>query len=312
MKSYDKTLTRLILILTKLSNNEKPNMSELCEEFGVGLRTIQRDVYQRLMYFPIQKDKQGRLNFIDGFTLDKSTLDNDEMLLTYLALSQVKDMSSNFGEKIDNIFAKLLNPNFQSSYLIKSQEFEKIDMSSKLLRDIDKAIKNTYLSDLTIDNKQLKIRPYKIVSLNNIWYLLANDEKDDRVKSFLISSIKKFKRTSSKFKLEKPIDEILENVHSGWFEDGRSFTITVKVYSDVAYFFKLRNIFPTQQILEEDTDGNLIVTFIVSHYEDIDNHIKSWLPSIEVLEPTDYREKLSNELEKYIDTINITEEEIEL
>ena len=42
LKSYDKTLTRLILILTKLSNNERPTTKELSEEFGIGIRTIQR------------------------------------------------------------------------------------------------------------------------------------------------------------------------------------------------------------------------------------------------------------------------------
>jgi predicted DNA-binding transcriptional regulator YafY len=83
LKSYDKTLTRLILILTKLSNNERPTTRELSDEFGIGIRTIQRDIYERLLYFPIEKDSEDRLKFIDGFSLDKSTLDNDEMMLVW-------------------------------------------------------------------------------------------------------------------------------------------------------------------------------------------------------------------------------------
>ena len=35
-KNYDKTLTRLIGILTKLAAGEQPTTKELAEEFGVG------------------------------------------------------------------------------------------------------------------------------------------------------------------------------------------------------------------------------------------------------------------------------------
>ncbi len=62
MKSYDKTLPRLILILTKLSNDERPTIKELANEFGVGVRTIQRDIYERLAYFPIEKDSEDKYN----------------------------------------------------------------------------------------------------------------------------------------------------------------------------------------------------------------------------------------------------------
>lgn len=126
-KSYDKTLTRLILILTKLSNNDRPKIKELAEEFGVGVRTIQRDIYERLIYFPIEKDSFGQLNFIDGFSLDRSTLENDEMLLIYLAMSQIKTLSKTFESKINNVFSKLLNPSFSSPYFIKGKSYESID-----------------------------------------------------------------------------------------------------------------------------------------------------------------------------------------
>ena len=140
MKSYDTTLTRLILILTKLSNNEKPTTKELSEEFGIGIRTIQRDIYQRLVYFPIEKDSEDRLKFIDGFSLDRSTLDNDEMMLVYLSLSQLKGLSNKFEDKIDTIISKLLLPNYTTPFHIKTTSFEKLEVDSKIVKDINKAI----------------------------------------------------------------------------------------------------------------------------------------------------------------------------
>ena len=40
---YDKTLLRIMTILTKLNDGERLSVKELAEEFNVSTRTIQRD-----------------------------------------------------------------------------------------------------------------------------------------------------------------------------------------------------------------------------------------------------------------------------
>lgn len=300
MKSYDTTLTRLVLILTKLSNNDRPTINELAEEFNVGIRTIQRDIYQRLMYFPIEKDKTGKLKFLDGFTLDRCSLDNEEMLLVYLAMSQIKTMSNTFQNKIDNLFSKLLNPNFTSSYFVKPNSYEQIDLKSALIKNIEKSIENSYYVDIELSNKQLKIEPYKIVSLDGIWYLFAQDTNDKKIKTYRISQIKKYKIINEKYKLDIDIDEVLSNVHSSWFEDGNSFKVVVEISENATHYFKAKKVLPTQTILEEKECGRLIVQFEISHEEDIDNIIKAWLPHIKILEPLKYKEKLESELKEYL------------
>ena len=305
MKQYDKTLTRLILTLTKLSNNERPSTKELATEFGIGIRTIQRDIYERLAYFPIEKDAQDRLKFIDGFSLDRSTLDNDEMMLVYLSLSQLKGLNNNFETRIDTILSKLLLPNFTTPYHIKTTSFEKLEVDSKIVQSIKKAIERTYISIIKIKNQEKIIHPFKIVSFSGIWYLLGKDVFDDKVKSFMLSEIKSTKVLNEQFNLNKPIDEILSNVHSAWFEDGSSFKVTILVKNEIAYYFKKKKILPTQKILEETENKDLVISFIVSHYEDIDNLIKAWLPHIEIIEPIDYKEQITNELQKYLENISL-------
>ena len=242
MKSYDKTLPRFILILTKLSNDERPTIKELANEFGVGVRTIQRDIYERLAYFPIEKDSEDKLKFIDGFTLDRSTLDNDEMMLVYLSLSQLKGLNNSFETKIDTILSKLLLPNFTTPYHIKSTTFEKLDVDSKIVQSIKKAIEQNLISSIKIKNQEKIICPFKIVSFSGIWYLLAKDEFDDKVKSFMLSDIKSIKLLNDHYSIDKPIDEILSNVHSAWFEDGTSFKVTILVHEVIAYYFKKKKI----------------------------------------------------------------------
>lgn len=301
MKSYDTALKRLVLILTKLSNNERPTLHELSEEFNVGLRTIQRDIYERLIYFPIEKDSSGHLKFIEGFSLNRAVLDDDEMLLLYLSMSHIKTISSNFENKIDSIFTKLLDNNYTSPYFIKPKNSEKIDVRSPLLNKIEKAISNNIVSQISQANIYSEIKPYKITNLDGIWYLFARDNKDNKIKTYLISKIKDFQLTEEKFQLTTDINEILNNVHSAWFQDGNSFDVVVNIQSKVAHYFKIKKFLPTQEILHENTNGSIIVKFEVSHKEDIDNIIKAWLPDIDVIEPSEYKEILHSELKEYLD-----------
>ena len=306
MKSYDKTLTRLIRTLTILSNDERPTGRELAKEFNVGVRTIQRDIYERLHFFSIEKDTEGRLYFSDGFSLDRSTLQKDEMLLVYLALSQVKDVSTKFENKIDDIFAKLLLPTFHTPYYIKAQSFQKIDPDKKLFKEISSCIEDCSISKLTLQtDKEFVVEPYKIVSFSGIWYLFAKEQSSGKIRSFLLSNIKAITPTFSKYKLTQDMDKVLENVHSAWFDDGNSFSVTAYVAKEAAFFFKLKKVLPTQEILQQNSDGSIVVRFEVSHYEDIDNIIKTWLPHIEVIDPKEYKEQIEAELQQYLENLQI-------
>ena len=225
------------------------------------------------------------------------------MMLVYLSLSQLKGLNNSFETKIDTILSKLLLPNFTTPYHIKTTTFEKLEVDSKIVQSIKKAIEQNLISSIKIKNQEKIIYPFKIVSFSGIWYLFAKDEFDDKVKSFMLSDIKSVNILNNHYILDKPIDEILSNVHSAWFEDGSSFKVTILVHEVVAYYFKKKKIVPTQENLEELENGDLIVTFVVSHYEDIDNLIKAWLPHIEIIDPIDYKEQITNELQKYLDNL---------
>jgi predicted DNA-binding transcriptional regulator YafY len=65
--SYDKALYRLVSIIAMLLKDERPTIKSLSEEFNVSIRTIQKDVYQRLGQFDIEKDISGYLKFGESF-----------------------------------------------------------------------------------------------------------------------------------------------------------------------------------------------------------------------------------------------------
>ena len=78
--------------------------------------------------------------------------------------------------------------------------------------------------------------------------------------------------------------------------------IKVKVNSKIAFNFKLKNILPSQKILEEFEDGSLLIQFGVSTQEDIDNILKAWIPDIEIISPQKYRDSFVEELKEYLRT----------
>jgi len=55
-KDYDHAMFRVVDIMLKLYNDERPTMDDLVQEYNVTLRTIQNDIYKRLKPFNIEKN----------------------------------------------------------------------------------------------------------------------------------------------------------------------------------------------------------------------------------------------------------------
>ena len=302
-KEYDKTLSRLLAILTKLSNGERPNSKELAEEFGVGVRTIQKDISERLYYYPIVRSSDNRYEFAYGFSLKESCLSNDEMIFLHLALTQFEDVDDI--DKIkQSIYKKLIHKKIYSPYYIKQDDLEDIDVDSPLISSLERLIEDKAIAKVELTNTTRELELYKITAFDGFWYLFAKELESGKIKTFRLSQIKNIVPTGKYHKTQESyIENLLSNVHSAFFEDGNSFEVVVKVYPEIAHYFEHKDFLQSQKIQNKNSDGSLIVSFEVSHDEDIDNIIKSWLPHIEILKPERFRKKLHSELKKYIENL---------
>lgn len=299
-KDYDKTLRRLTQILSKLSYGERPNTQELANEFNVTVRTIQKDIRDNLTDFPIIRDSNHRLMFHDGFSLNRTILNNDEMMFLKIALSQFDDVR-NIELIKDRIFQKLSSKNFYNPYFIKQDDIEDLDIDSPFIERLEKQIHNQEILKAQLSSRTTEIEAYKIVNFDGFWYLFAKDLSDNKIKTFKLSEIQKLSSTQKYYKISaKEIENLLNKANSAFYSDGNSFEVIIKVYKEIANYFKSKDFLESQKILQEYEDGSLKVSFEVSHDEDIDNIIKAWLPHVEVLEPKRFRDKLINELESYI------------
>ena len=296
---HDKYFSRNIMMIHQLARDGSMSVQELAQEYSVDKRTIYRDL-KRLHFFPIELEN-GQVSIAEGFSIGNSNLHDNELLIAELALSAIDDIDDNTNKQIQTIRSKMMSPMFFTPYDIKAQSYQELNMDSELLNKIEDAIKKCNIAKITSHEQTLVVEPYKIVAFDGFWYLLAKDTTDNKIKTYMISQIKEFRASTQVYKTDfKNIDEVLDNVHTAWFEDGSSFEVKIRVKSEIAHYFKLKKHLSSQEILKENSDGSLLVKFEVSCDEDVDNLIKGWLPHIEVIQPERFRKKIILELEEYV------------
>ena len=297
-------MERMFEIIKILGNDERPTIDSLAQDYECSTRTIRRDIKEIAYFNGASIDKKtGQILLLEGSGTSTTKLMDDELLITELAFSAIKNVGvrKNIQHKINAIRQKISYPKVFSPYLIKAELFEEINVDRELLNKIEDSIKCKNVATVIGKEASSKIEPYKVVAFDGIWYLFAKDLGDKKIKTYMLSQILNFRASLETYDVStKEIHQMLDGVHSAWFEDGNSFEVTVKVKPEIAYLFKLKKHLSSQKTKKELKDGSLVLSFQVSTDEDIDNLIKAWLPHIEVIKPNRFRKKLLNELEGYV------------
>jgi len=60
----------------------------------------------------------------------------------------------------------------------------------------------------------------------------------------------------------------------------------------------------SQKIVEQNSDGTLIVSFEVSSDEDVDNLIKAWIPHMKIRKPLRLKEKIKQDISLYLQSLS--------
>lgn len=298
MGAYDRGLARLMQYLYLFAQGKRLTRDELCEEFNISGSQVYRDMGY-LKYYPIVQDQYKRYHFDEGYGLDKSVLETDEMFQLMLSLSLTEDIDEAFSQRAQSIIKKLVVHGFASPYYIKPEQYEDFDTDSDIANLLEDAIKQSRVTEIHYKNQEHLVEPYRISNFDGLWYLFAKDLSSGKTRTYDMKYIKDANMTGKKFKSVNA-DELLQHVHSAWYEDGNCFTVTIKVSNEIAPHFKRKKHLTTQTIEKEYDDGSLFISFEVSHDEDIDNLIKAWLPHVEVIQPKRMRNRLAAELKTYL------------
>lgn len=298
---YDKALTRLVIILSRLNDGEELSVKELAEEFGVSIRTVQRDFNDRLVgRFPIYQDKR-KWKIQDGFKLEKTTSLEDRIVLDILD-GMISGSSGKFSTRAKELLKKLKNDDVNPIYTKLDLE----DISDKLqeIKLLEPSIKNrqliTYIYQFKGYKKQLEVKPLKIVNYEGFWYLIALDSRNDKLKKYYLKNITDVKIIDKTFKTNTNLDKLLEDSISIWFnKDKTPFEVKLFISKMIAKYFKRKPISSSQKITKKHKDGSIEISLFISHDMEIIPLIKYWIPHVKVIEPIYIRDIIVDEIEGY-------------
>jgi len=298
---YDKALTRLIAIITKLYNGDILSVKELAIEFNVSTRTIQRDLSQRLSGFPIyQENKIWKM--ADDFKIEKSLGVEDTIILNIIERIS-ESIGGDFYSKTKKLLSKIKNDEFSPIYA-------KIDME-----DISEHLKEIQLLETAIKNKKVikykysmenkttiaNIKPLKIANFQGFWYLISLDANEDILKKYYLKNIFEIQISEVTFEVDESIEDLMKNSISIWFQkDYEPFEVKIFVSNAIAKYIRRKPLAPTQKIVCEHEDGSLDISLNITHEMEIIPMVQYWLPNMKVVSPKWIDKMICDDLKSYL------------
>jgi len=298
--NHDTLVYRLVQMLIKLNSGEKLDPQALADEFGVNLRTIQRDLNVRFAYLGLVK-LNGRYQLDPIFLGKLSTKDIER----FAALSGIRGL---YPSLTDEFLRDIFDVQMQSALLVKGHNYETMVGREQLFRDIEKAIVGRQTISFFYDKPEGEKRyggvcPYRLINNKGIWYVAALD--GDKLKSFSLSKLNHLRVSEDNFDWDTRIDEQLVAEDGVWLSMEKV-EIVLTVGKEVASYFKRRKLIANQIIEKELEDGGLIVSTKVGHANQVLPVVRYWIPHVRIISPVSLQHEIENGLVKYLEVHNRT------
>jgi len=292
--NHDTLVYRLAGILMKLNQGERLDAYALADEFGVSLRTIQRDLNVRFAYLPLHKENSRY--YLDASFLGK--LSNRD-IKHFASLAGVRGL---FPSLSDSFLRDIFDQRLESAFLVKGHHYEDLAGKDQLFRSLEKAIIESRQINFDYQKEhELKsysaVAPYKLMNHKGIWYLAAMDAK--KLKTFSFSRIRHLLISHSTFTPDPTVQDTLLNEDGIWFGPDKK-EIIMSVSQEVAPYFKRRKLIANQVIEKELEDGGLIVSAKVGHANQVLPIVRYWIPHIRIISPEGLQDEMETELAGYI------------
>jgi predicted DNA-binding transcriptional regulator YafY len=292
--NHDTLVYRLAQVLVKLNQGEKLDPQTLAEEFGVNLRTIQRDLNVRFAYLPLQKT-EGHYHLDPAFLGKLSTRDIER----FAGLAGVHGL---FPSLSDDFLRDIFDARIQSALLVKGHNYESLAGKEAAFRELEQAIVARHHVAFEYQKEAgpksyTSVAPYKLVNHKGIWYLAARD--CDKLKTFSFSKIENLRQLDTQFAPDPEFDKRLVEEDGIWLSEERK-EIVLKISKDVAGYFKRRKLIANQVIEKELEDGGLIISAKVGHPNQVLPIVRYWIPHIHIISPEGLQAEMEMEISAYL------------
>ena len=292
--SAEKTLSRLVEILRRLNEGERIDPKALVSEFGVNLRTVQRDLNERFAFLELEK-KDGFYS-INRARLGRLTLQDVQRFAGLAGLQGLYPRLST------EMLRDILDASRQSALLVRGHHHEDLSDSEPVFRQLQAAILACQVVSFEYRKPEgaklvAGLRPYKLVNQAGIWYLAATD--NGQLKSYAFTKIDRLLVGPDTFTPDPAIQQVLAEEDSVWL-NLRKTEVVLKVAPAAAGYFLRRKLIDGQKTVKELEDGGLIVSGLIAHPNQILPIVRYWIPSVRVISPEGLQAELDSQLRSYL------------
>jgi predicted DNA-binding transcriptional regulator YafY len=320
-------LIKLLYYLSLKSPGGGATLAELADKCGVSERQVYRDIgviessdtvkmvrpergkqaggrYKLLEAFPLKIGPEAAsIIFLSilrqkGTPLAVGTNDVKDVLVASLFRNKYgdrKDELQNLHNRIHVVEEKLLDEQKCGDILLKIMD---------AMRECS-VISIKYYKAGECDWVNRKVRPYGLCCKHNNWYLVGFCCTSEDERTYRLDCIDTVFVLSEKFKYPPDFD-LSRYFGDSWgvYSSDEAKDVLIKVSPQIAYRFYLIAYHPSQQIVDENKDGSIIVSYRTCGLYEFTGWLLQWAEFVEVLEPVELRQmmkkKLDSMMEKYV------------
>lgn len=265
----------------------------LAAQFGVSVRTIERDLRENLGD-SVERTGRGRWRLRSAARSQIPTT----YLADYAALSGTVSM---FPDRSLSFKLKQVEDSLQSSAKTPSTHVQPgvhEDLHSQahqmLFELLQEAITGHHPCSFSYKGRVRQVQPYRLIHRQGVWYLAAVD--GGVLKNFSFSRIEApwSMDEHTRFTPEVEHQRYIEEQEGVWFTT-QTTPVMLRVSAHAAHYFANRNLLPRQSI-REDTDGTLIINTHINHIDQLLPLVRAWLPHVRIISPQQWHETLLTQL----------------
>jgi predicted DNA-binding transcriptional regulator YafY len=255
---YDRAMYRITTIVSRLNIGERLFLPDLASEFGVSLRTIQKDFATRLAVFPIIKNSDSSYAFMDGYRL-KGSANPEESIVVELIGALVEQVNADYADVTRHILSGAAYSNRTFAIALKFEDISAHLSTFYLLKQTIHFRQKIQFQYTTKHGNKLGYLadPYRLGNFEGFWYLIAMDNYTGTLKTFYLKSIENIQVSPENYAidaaLEKEIEETYGNFTSAWFKEGKQ-SVQLLATGDARRYI-MRNPAPQLTIIEDAPDG---------------------------------------------------------
>lgn len=283
----EKLAQRLSRILARLHQGDRIDKHQLAEEHDVDVRTIERDLGERLLGIA-ERDAEGRWQLTHAA---RSTIPVKH-LHGYARLSGTENLFPN--GSLRYLLEQLSAPELSRVTHVQATPLEDLN-GARTFTALQAAIVNRHPCGFIYKGRPRDAEPYRLIHKNGIWYLAAEEGK--LLKSFSIALIHKLEVNESvRFTFKPAHSDYLDAKDDVWFTTETT-DVLLRVAPAATHYFSRQQLLPHQQ-QRLDSDGSLLVTTRINHINQLLPVVRHWLPHVRIIRPPEWHEELVSGLKQ--------------